>query len=64
MLAPPAGLRGESKEFNISRDTIKRYLNTNVPYKNKLFFTNIITDLTTINDLVSKASDPDRHLSR
>lgn len=56
-----------SKEFNIARDTIKRYLNTNVPYKNNLFFTNIITDFTLINDLVSKASlglELDRSLTK
>jgi len=50
-------LNALSKELNIVRDTIKRYLNTNVPYKNNLFFTSIITDLTLINDLVCKASE-------
>jgi len=50
-------LNALSKELNIARDTIKRYLNTNVPYKSNLFFTSIITDLTLINDLVCKASE-------
>ena len=30
-------LNALSKELNIARDTIKRYLNTNVPYKSNLF---------------------------
>lgn len=50
-------LNALSKELNIVRDTIKRYLNTNVPYKSNLFFISIVTDLTLINDLVCKVSE-------
>ena len=37
------------------RDTIKRYLNTNVPYKNYLFYTKVLHDFDLINNLICKA---------
>ena len=36
------------------RDTIKRYLNTNVPYKNYLFYTKVLHDFDLINNLICK----------
>ena len=44
-----------SKEINVARDTIKRYLNTNVPYKNYLFYTKVLHDFDLINNLICKA---------
>ncbi len=41
-----------SKGINISRFTIKSYLNTYVPYRNYLFFTDPIGNFDTINDLI------------
>jgi hypothetical protein len=45
-----------SKDLNIARDTIKRYLDIDVPYKDKLFLIETITDFLLKNDLVNKAS--------
>ena len=44
-----------SKDINVSRDTIKRYLNTHVPFNNHLFFTDVINDFNLINDLIYEA---------
>ena len=44
-----------SKEIYVARDTIKRYLNTNVPYKNYLFYTKVLHDFDLINNLICKA---------
>ena len=44
-----------SKDINVSRDTIKRYLNTHVPYKNYLFLSDVINDFNLFNDLICKA---------
>lgn len=46
-----------SKDLNIARDTIKRYLDTDVPYQNNLFYSEIVTDFTLKNDLINKASE-------
>ena len=45
-----------SKELNVSRDTIKRYLKANVPYSNNLFFTEAVRDFNLINGLICEAT--------
>lgn len=45
-----------SKEINVSRDTIKRYLNTKVPFINNLFFTEAVSDFNLVNVLISEAT--------
>jgi hypothetical protein len=44
-----------SKEINVARETIKLYLNANVPYKNHLFYNEAIYDFDLTNNLVCKA---------
>jgi hypothetical protein len=44
-----------SEEMKVSRFTIKRYLNTNVPYKNQLFLTEPIIDFNLTYDLMLSA---------
>ena len=44
-----------SKEIYVARDTIKRYLNTHVPYKNQLFYTEVLHDFDLIHNLICKA---------
>lgn len=44
-----------SKAIKVSRDTIKRYLNTYVPYKNHLFLTHIIKYFNLVNTLINEA---------
>ena len=44
-----------SKHLNISRETISIYLNTYVPYKEKLFLTVVLDDAEILNKLVSDA---------
>lgn len=45
-----------SKQINVSRETITRYLNTNVPFNQNLFYTETITNFNTINDLIFEAN--------
>ena len=42
-----------SKDINVARDTIKKYLNTHVPYNNCLFYTYVINDFNLINGLIN-----------
>ena len=44
-----------SKEIKVSRETIQRYLNTNVPYKKQLFLTEPIIDFNLTYDLMFSA---------
>ena len=44
-----------SKDINVARDTIKKYLNTHVPYNNSLFYTNVINDFNLTNGLINEA---------
>lgn len=44
-----------SEEIKVSRVTIKRYLNTNVPYKNQFFLTEPIIDFNLTYDLMLSA---------
>lgn len=44
-----------SKEIEVARDIIKRFLNTYVPYKNYLIFSYAIKDFNLINDLISES---------
>jgi hypothetical protein len=45
-----------SKNLKIARETIKLYINTNVPFKNYLFFTYKIVDFDLIKKLISDAT--------
>ena len=45
-----------SKNINVARDTIKKYLNTHVPYNNFLYYTYILKDLNLINGLIYEAT--------
>jgi hypothetical protein len=44
-----------SKNINVARETIKKYLNTHVSYNNCLFYTYIINDFNLINGLINEA---------
>lgn len=44
-----------SKKIGVSRVTIKRYLNTNVPFNNDLFYTDVISDFNLTSGLISEA---------
>ena len=44
-----------SKDINVARDTIKKYLNTHVSYNNCLFYTYVINDFNLIIGLISEA---------
>jgi NUMOD1 domain len=44
-----------SRNINVGRDTIKKYLNTHVPYNNNLYYTYVLNDFNLINGLISEA---------
>jgi len=51
-----ASINALSENIGVARETIKVYLNTNVPFKNYIFFTNKIDDCELIEKLISDAT--------
>lgn len=51
-----ASINALSENIGVARETIKVYLNTNVPFKNYIFFTNKIDDCELIEKLIRDAT--------
>jgi len=56
-----------SKKIGMSRDSIRIYINTNVPYKGLLFYTNQIKNFELTHELAKKSTidlDLDRSIAK